>query len=246
VRRYRAQVPRLLVIQPHDSCPVDRFGTWLEQAGVRLETCRPYAGEPVPERVTQDGLLVLGGRMGANDDAELAWLGPVKALMRRAVEDRVPTLGICLGAQLLAAACGGRVEVGSGGIEAGVVDVQWRPEAAADPLVGGLPGPFAGPSMHLDAVVELPTGATWLGQTSAYPHQAFRVGTAAWGVQFHPEVSLATYRTWADHHEGDWQRWQLDGAEVVDQLVRRSDDVARGAQALATRFAGLLREHAAA
>jgi GMP synthase (glutamine-hydrolysing) len=233
-------VPSLLVVEHEDTCPVDRFGPWLEQSGVRLETCRPYAGDAVPERVTHDGLLVLGGHMGANDDAEFAWLGPVKALLRSAAEEQVPTLGICLGAQLLAVACGGRVEVGAGGIEAGVVDVQWREEAAGDPLVGALPRPYAGPSMHLDAVVELPAGATWLGQTAAYPHQAFRVGTAAWGVQFHPEVSLPTFQSWADHHEGDWPRWRMDGTEVVDQLVRRQDDVTRGAQALAARFAALL------
>ncbi len=69
-------------------------------------------------------------------------------------------------------------------------------EAAADELVGGLPAPFPGPSMHRDAVTELPPGAVLLGETDLYPHQVFRIGEAAWGVQFHPEVSVQTFHAW--------------------------------------------------
>ena len=230
---------RVLVLQHEDTCPVDRLGGWLTEAGVELVPCRPYAGDPVPETVPADGLVVLGGHMGADDDDEHAWLAPTKRLMARAVEEQTPVLGVCLGAQLLAVACGGRVEVGAPGIEAGVVDVTWRPEADADPLFGGLP-PYPGPSMHLDAVVELPPGAAWLGETAAYPHQVFRVGAAAWGVQFHPEVSLPTYEGWSAHHDGDWERWGLDGRAVVAQLARRSDEVEAAGRELARRFAGVL------
>lgn len=229
----------VLVVQHEDSCPVDRLGQWLAEAGVRVELCRPYAGDAVPERVRQAGLVVLGGHMGAYDDGVAPWLPASRALLARCVGERVPVLGVCLGAQLLAVACGGRVEVGPGGIEAGVVDVQWRPAAAGDALFGGRTR-TAGPSMHLDAVVELPPGAVWLGRTQAYPHQAFRVGEAAWGVQFHPEVSVATYAVWAANHADDWVRWGLSGAEVVAQLERRDAEVAAAGRELAARFAALL------
>ena len=229
----------VLVLQHEDGCPVDRLGGWLADEGVELVACRPYAGDAVPERVAEDGLVVLGGHMGANDDAQHAWLTPTKALLSRSVADGTPVLGVCLGAQLLAVARGGRVEVGAAGIEAGVADVAWRPEAAADRLFGGLP-PYPGPSMHLDAVVELPPGAAWLGETPAYPHQVFRVGDAAWGVQFHPEVSVGTYTAWGAHHTGDWERWGLDGDAVVGDLVRRSEEVAGAGRELARRFADVL------
>jgi len=235
-----AGMPRVLVVEPESGCPVDRLGGWLSDAGVELRTCRPYDGDAVPGGLEDDGLIVLGGHMGAYDDADHPWLGPVRDLLARSVGEAAPVLGICLGAQLLVAACGGRVEVGAGGIEAGVVDVRWRPEAASDPLVAGLPSPFPGPSMHLDAVVELPPDAVWLGETAAYPHQVFRVGASAWGVQFHPEVSLSTYRTWAGHHEKDWPRWGIDGAAVVQQLARAQADVATAGRALAVSFAGRL------
>jgi GMP synthase (glutamine-hydrolysing) len=188
------------------------------------------------------GLVVLGGRMGAHDDDEAPWLPATRDLLGAAVADGTPTLGVCLGAQLLAVACGGRVEVGASGIEAGVVDVRWRAEAAQDPLFGGHPsgGSSPGPSMHQDAVVELPPGALWLGETPQYPHQAFRVGSRAWGVQFHPEASPTTFRGWSATHADDWPRWGLDGDEVVAQLERRDEEVVEAGRRLAVRFAALL------
>ena len=187
----------MLVVQHEDTCPPDRLGAWLAAEGVELQVCRPYLGDVVPAALEQDGLLVLGGHMGAHDDLEAPWLPATRDLLATAAGTGAPTLGVCLGAQLLAVACGGRVEVGRPGIEAGVVDVRWLPAAEEDPLFAGAAPSSPGPSMHLDAVVALPAGATWLGETDLYPHQAYRVGAAAWGVQFHPEVSLTTYRRWA-------------------------------------------------
>ena len=100
---------RILVVQPETDDPPHLFGEWLEEAGARLEICRPYAGEPVPTADGYAGLLVMGGAMSANDDEVLEWVGPVKELIRDAVSSGVPTLGICLGHQLMGAALGGRV-----------------------------------------------------------------------------------------------------------------------------------------
>ena len=233
-------MPSVLVVQHEDRCPLDRMQGWLAAVDVEPVWCRPYLGDAVPATVAQDALVVLGGHMGANDDADCPWLPRVRTLLANSVGDATPTLGICLGAQLLAVAAGGRVEVGAAGLEGGVLDVRLRPEAADDPLLAGLPDPLPAPSMHADAVVELPPDAVWLGATTAYPHQVFRVGGAAWGVQFHPEVSLPTYRAWAAGHEQDWAAAGTDGAAVVEQLVRREQEVAAVGRALTARFARLL------
>lgn len=230
--RGESELDTVTVVEHEPGCPLDRFGEWL--TGVEMTVVRPYRGDRVPDRVA-GGLIVLGGQMSAYDDEIAPWLAPVRALMAAAAADAVPTLGICLGAQLLAVACGGKVEVAAApGRESGVVDVMWRPEAADDPLVGGLPDPFPGPSMHADAVADLPADATWLASSARYPHQAFRVGFAAWGVQFHPEVSHATFRGWADEHD------DVDAAAVAGQLAARDAEVSAAGSALATRFARLV------
>lgn len=232
--------PRVLVVQHEDVCPLDRLGTWLGEAGVQVELCRPYAGDRVPDSVAQDGLIVLGGHMGAYDDDLAPWLPATRRLLARAAAAATPTLGICLGAQLLAVACGGLVEVGRAGIEAGVVDVGWRDEAVDDLLFGDEAS--ARPSMHLDAVVRLPRGAAWLGATAQYPHQAFRVGGRAWGVQFHPEVSLPIFTAWVEGHDAHWPAGGSDGTAVIAQLARRDEEVARAGRRLERRFALVLEQ----
>jgi GMP synthase (glutamine-hydrolysing) len=88
--------------------------------------------------------------------------------------------------------------------------------------------------MHADAVTHLPAGATWLAETIMYPHQAFRAGVAAWGVQFHPEVSATTFRTWAEGHP------EVDTEAVTAELRARDADVAAAGEAMARRFAALV------
>ena len=222
----------LVVVEHEPGCPLDRFGGWLD--GLEITVVRPHAGDPVPAGV-DGGLLVLGGQMSAYDDRIAPWLPATRRLLSSSASAGVPTLGICLGAQLLAVACGGAVEVDAApGRESGVVDVHWRAEAAADPLVGELPEPFPGPSMHADAVTRLPAGATWLAETVMYPHQAFRAGVAAWGVQFHPEVSVPTFRTWAEGHP------EVDAEAVTAELQARDAEVAAAGEAMARRFAALV------
>lgn len=234
----RGMTTRVAVVEHEPTCPVDRFGTWLTEAGCRVDVYRPYAGEPVPDPAEADGFIVLGGQMGAYDDATAPWLPDVRDRLAQAAARGVPTLGICLGAQLLAVACGGRVEVGALGVEAAVVLARWRPEAATDELVAGLPDPFPGPSMHDDAIVVLPPDAVWLASSAMYDHQVFRVGARSWGVQFHPEASVSTFRGWADGHPEPVRYAALDA------LVEQDAEVAAAGRALAQRFAAVVREHA--
>ncbi|MFO7193479.1 MAG: type 1 glutamine amidotransferase [Thermocrispum agreste] len=228
--------PAVLVIQPDDIVGIARFGRWLADAGVACRIVRPYAGEPVRDRLAEHGLLILGGRMSANDDHDHPWLSDVRKLLRHAVESSTPTLGICLGGQLLARAMGGTVERGDRGMETGVVRVRWRPEADVDPLVTGLPSPLTAVSSHRDMVAVLPPGASWLGSSEMYPHQAFRVGARAWGVQFHPEASIDDYRRWrAVSTASDPET--LERMRVGERELERLDaQVAAHCRQLAARF----------
>ena len=107
-------------------------------------------------------------------------------------------MGICLGGQLLAAATGGSVRRGADGPEIGAYLTAKRDAAENDPLFGPVPMTPDVMHYHYDVVDRLPPGATLLLSSTGYPHQAFRVGAAAWGLQFHIETTAALVREWAE------------------------------------------------
>jgi GMP synthase-like glutamine amidotransferase len=210
--------PTVLAVQNIPRGGPHRVGDWLAGAGVELHTAHAYAGDPVPER--PDGhaaVLVLGGGFMPDDDARAPWLRPTRALVTAALDQGLPVLGICLGGQLLAQIAGGSVAAESGTPEIGPTTLRLRAEAATDPLFHGLPAEVTAIERHVDAVTALPPGAHWLAESDGCPHQAFRVGERAWGVQFHPEISAARVAGW--DAEVLRSRHGVDHAE----LCRRAD-----------------------
>jgi GMP synthase-like glutamine amidotransferase len=173
--------------------------------GVFAETARAEGHElvewlapqtPAPALDDVDAALVLGGAMNVDEEDAYPWLRPEKALLHELLARAVPTLGICLGAQLLAEAAGAEPrraaepEIGWGAIEL-------TPDGAGDPLLGPLPQRFGGFTWH-SYVVPLPPGATALAE-NAVCLQAYRLaGDRVWGLQFHPEVSAADLDAWLD------------------------------------------------
>lgn len=165
------------------------IGSWLPESGLGLEVVEPWRGDELPASL--DGfqaLVVMGGPQQAWDDGSAPWLAATKALIRKAVGAELPTFGVCLGAQLLAEATGGRVAPSANGPELGARLVGKRDLAGNDPLFWDLPLSPVVVQWHDDEVTELPPGATLLMSSPAYPHQAFRVGAKAWGIQFHIET----------------------------------------------------------
>ncbi|MEV4759470.1 type 1 glutamine amidotransferase [Micromonospora sp. NPDC049559] len=232
-----------LVIENDPTDDARRLGEWLTEAGLELRVLRPYAGEALPEEL--DGFaafVVLGGEQqaypGPDGTPGAPWFPALEALLRKAVRRRVPTLGVCLGAQLLATAHAGTVERSTAGPEVGPGLVGKRDAADGDPLfkwVPLMPDVF---QWHSDEITELPHGAVLLAASTRYPNQAFRMGDRAWGLQFHIECDTEMIAAWAAD-SALLAELGYDPERVVAACAAVMPDVEEVWQPFAVRFAAL-------
>ena len=223
----------MLVVEVHASDPVGRLADWLSEADVELDVvtgARPLDGYA--------GVVVLGGPQNANDPE----LDSIRQLLRDAVATELPTLGICLGGQLLATANGGRVEPNPDGPEIGAQLIAKRAAASTDPLFGALPITPDVLQWHFDAITALPPGAVQLASSPMCEQQAFRLGRLAWGVQFHIETTPEIVRAWAEEDAPNLPDHDLE--LIVSRSVRVHEDIAEVWRPFAHAFAGIVRDPA--
>jgi GMP synthase (glutamine-hydrolysing) len=157
----------------------------------RVLEVEALAGDPLPSLEEVDGIVAMGGPMGAVDTEAHPQLAAEVDLLAAAVERQIPVLGICLGAQLLARALGAEVRPGPRR-EIGFASI--RVTDPDDPLIGALAPEATVLHWHGD-VFDLPEGARSLASSPVTDHQAFRYGNA-WGVLFHPEADAAMLEEW--------------------------------------------------
>ncbi|MBA3338847.1 MAG: type 1 glutamine amidotransferase [Geodermatophilaceae bacterium] len=242
-------MPSVLVIEPDASDPVGPLGDWLTDAGLHLDIRRPHAGDQLPGDLSgYDGLVVLGGAQSANDpDEAMPWMSEVRHLLRAGLAQSAPILAICLGGQLLAQEAGGSVRVGQAGPEIGALLVGKRDAAFEDPIFAWLPITPLVIQWHHDEIDALPPGAVVLANSVTYPHQAFRIGSCAWGVQFHIETTPALLALWADEDTEGLAKAGLDKEHVLAEAAAdQHAEIASVWGSFATRFAALVADRAAA
>ncbi len=173
------------------------IGETLAAHGLDVEVLRMDLGAALPSVDEVAGLgavVVMGGPMGAMDDDAFPYLAAERALLRSCVELDVPVLGVCLGAQLLAAALGAEVRTGPVE-EVGIGTVTLTADGRGDAVLG--PAGSSMPVLHWHRdTFALPAGATRLASTADYPNQAFRIGRS-YGLQFHVETDAAALETMA-------------------------------------------------
>ena len=228
--------PRVLVLQPDPGDPVGPLAEWLTGAGADLDVRQQ---SDLPSDVEgYAGVVCLGGAMGATADLDHPWLADVRRLLGQAVSRQLPTLAICLGAQLLAVATGGRVVTGEDGPEAGGHLVAKRDLGWIDPLFAELPLMPDVLHFHSDIVATLPAGAVLLASANRYPNQAFRVGRCAYGLQFHIETTPETVLSWArdNPHVAGFAR---DGALTMERLTELHADLDETWRPVVHRFVAL-------
>ena len=234
--------PRILVVEHEASCPPHLVGRWLTEAGCTLEVCRPYAGDAIADLTAYDGVLVLGGEMGANDDDTVPWLAPLKVAIREAVAAGTPLLGICLGHQLVAAALGGEVAPNPRGQTVGLTDVRWADAAADDDWVAGRTGDEVAIHWNNDVVTRLPDGAVVLAHSPDGEVQVVRFAPRAWGIQAHPEVDADIVRHWAVTERDEHVSLGRDPDAVLAAIEGAGAALVVHWQPLTARFAALAGE----
>jgi GMP synthase (glutamine-hydrolysing) len=221
----------IVILEHSADSPADLLIDSLRSFGQRLRVVRLHAGQPVPSDLDDvHGLVSLGGPQTVHlDDAP--WMRAELDLLRQAHVHGVPVLGLCLGAQLLAAALGGE----TGRMpepERGWMRVHLSPVGREEPMLAGQPWTGHWFSWHQDQVTRLPDGATLLAGSDLCKVQAYRVGIRSYGFQFHPEWSAATIRKQITGRPVEVQA----GGGTVEGMLADTDRLAPGAERLARRL----------
>lgn len=214
---------RVLVVENYDNTGLGQMGAALAEAGAGIDLRRAHAGDPLPRSADgYDAAVVLGGGQNALADDEYPYFPKLLDLIREFEAGDRSVLGICLGSQIIARAFGGSNQIG-GASEFGWQQVELTEAAARDAVLGALPTRFPIFQWH-DDTFTLPERAQHLARNGIAENQAFRVGRAVYGIQFHFEADLSLVREW-------------NGA-FSDAIAERHPNWAGGFEQEAARHAG--------
>jgi len=206
-------MPQITCFQ-HIACEgLGTLGETLAAKGVEVRIVNPCKDEPVPDHLGH-GLVILGGPMGAYEEAVNPWMVNEFTAIQRALDARIPILGICLGSQLLAKAAGSQVFRGAQP-EVGWAKVRLTPNGLKDPLFEGVPEDFTAFHWHGDTFT-LPKGAERLAESDLYRNQAFRLEKNAYGLQFHLEVTREMAQ---DGMQQDAREWTHQGGGIQPERI---------------------------
>lgn len=229
----------VLVIQ-HIEC--ETLGLFESESanGLSYSYLRPYGCDPVPDSVAAwDAIMILGGPMAVYEREDHPYLDREIELIRQAIKAGKPMIGICLGAQLIAAAAGSRVYPGPVR-EVGWSQVTLNDYATTDDLFSGLPSPLLVFQLHGDSF-ELPEGAILLAGNESYANQAFRLGTNVYGLQFHVEATGTLVGEWAGEYADYIAAAGVTRAELLGDIDDRCAALKKAAAHITRRFASLVR-----
>jgi GMP synthase-like glutamine amidotransferase len=211
---------KILAIQNDRTDPPHLVGQWLEEIGFELIVVKAFDGEKVPSTVPNsiDAIIPLGGSMGALDDHIAPWLANERQLLADAVARDIPIFAICLGAQLLAEALGGKVSRAAVG-EIGIYSISPNEAAQSDPIFN-VASEVLVAQWHEDQVTQLPIGAVNLASSALCPNQVFRIGKKTYATQFHPEVDSSIIQLWEEDADNAFLE---SGKSSVEDEVRSAE-----------------------
>jgi GMP synthase (glutamine-hydrolysing) len=231
---------KILVVQhvPHEGLGI--IGPLMRKEGLDADFLRVYRDERIPAQVDgYSALIVLGGPMGVYEDDIYPFIRDELRLIRYALKERIPVLGVCLGAQLLAKAAGADVYKG-GKKEIGWYDVELTSEGLRDSLFQGLPEELMVFQWHGDTF-DVPDGATRLASSKLFPNQVIRVGPRAYGIQFHLEVTEDMIRDWLTVNKDELKLLKsIDPKKIVKEIPANIHTLQAHGRAVISRFLRLV------
>jgi GMP synthase (glutamine-hydrolysing) len=208
---------KIYVLQHHPVENLGRIADALEGAALAWQYVRVGDGQPVPADMKgAGGLIVMGGPMGVYQTERYPWLRDEMRLIEDALKSNLPVLGVCLGAQIVAAALGAKVERNPDGKEIGWHSIRLGDFARDDRLMRGLPATLTPFHWHGD-IFELPRGAVSLASSDKTPCQAFRYGDKAF--QFHFEVTAEGVAAMAAAFAKELVRESISSERMIAQAA---------------------------
>jgi GMP synthase (glutamine-hydrolysing) len=230
---------RVLVLQ-HMGCEgLGSLEGFFDKQGVDHVHVALFAGEKIPSDWDRyNGIVILGGPMNVYQEKEYPFLAEEDALIKKALANLKPMLGICLGAQIIAKAAGAKVLTGHRK-EIGWYDVNLTSEGRDDLLFNGLPKSFKVFQWHGDTF-DIPSKGVKLASSEIFPNQAFRVGNAC-GLQFHIEVTEGIILDWMKEYNKEIGGLDyINPKEIISDTKRRSKDLIKLADKVYANFLGLM------
>ncbi len=235
------RIPRLVILKTGSTYPSIKakfgdFDHWFVRElgeGLDISVVNVAAGESPGHPEQWDGIVVTGSPAMVSERAD--WSERTATWLASAVNLQIPLLGVCYGHQLLAHAFGGDVGYHPQGRESGTFGVELFDSATTDPLLGHLPKRFPSQLTHRQSVLRLPDSAVLLARNEFEPHQAFRIGSCAWGVQFHPEFTPEIMKAYLEVQSSDLETENQDARALISSVADTPE-----ATGLIKRFAELV------
>jgi GMP synthase (glutamine-hydrolysing) len=229
---------KVYVLQHHRVENLGTIAEALEGAALAWQYIRVHEGHPVPREMKgAGGLIVMGGPMAAYQADRYPFLRDEMVLIEQAVTEELPVLGVCLGAQIVAAALGAEVTRNPAGKEIGWYPVTLSDAAQEDRLWRGVAPTITPFHWHGD-IFELPAGAVSLASSEKTPCQAFRYGNSVYALQFHIEVTPESVAAMAAEWPRELEKEKISAAEMIGAAAGHVPELELLSDAIFGRWAG--------
>lgn len=209
------------------------LGDFLKQRGRQTETIELEKGDALPSVDECEAIVSLGGPMNVYEEDKYPFLKEEDKFLKQAIREGIPVLGICLGAQLLAKACGARVTKAPQK-EIGWYEVKLTEETKTDSLFGGLPERLNIFQWRQDTF-EVPKGGVRLSESKYCLNQAFRFGKNAYGLQFHVEVTQEIINSWINKYTEE-KLSSVDKENMLSEAVKKKETFKKQADSIYLNF----------